>query len=219
MSGDGARPAAERPRALPRGSADRTSSTVTRRWHRRWRDRDRAARRSVGAVESDRRRGPFLGPEFRARIIDGETHAAPLPSHRRTYGAALRRVLAGVVEQHAQQPIEPIRRSGHDRRLRAAAASPSLLPAGSATAPEIGRRLSPPGHRRSTGSASGCPPGRINRASQQHVVHKVARPPQLGVDPGPKAFPVPVVPACKGQLPSGPPHPTADAQLVRCIGP
>ena len=100
---------------------------------------------------------------------------------RRPAPGSRRGELAGVVDEDAEEPVEPLRRDRHDVSP-GAAGRVSVRPRASATTPNrsaAGRAITP----RSTGSASGRPAQGVEAGEPEEVLEDPPDPLALAVDP------------------------------------
>jgi len=130
-----------------------------------------------GAMEPVEHAIPLVRWDPRAGVIDRQPNPASVPTNRQTDSPAFGRVLARVVEEHADQAIEPLGRSAHHVRTGFHVNREGLCPQlgdGPKPIPDLLGE-----HARSTGSdwagpgasrtarARACPPGGVASATSR----------------------------------------------------
>jgi hypothetical protein len=166
-----------------------------------------------GPVEPVEQLRPFGFTDAGPAVLHGQADPAALGADLDPDRAVRARVPAGVVDQHPGQPVDPLRRRadqhGAVRGLRADRGADGTEPVGTGLG-ERGQVDRLAAGRRGLGVEPGQP---------QHVLHQLAQPLALALDPAQRV-------AVLGGLPRGgqghvglrPDHAERGAQLVRGVG-
>ncbi len=179
----------------------------------------RAAGRVRGPMEAVEDPAALRDRNAGARVVHGQAHVSTLPRDRKADDPALGRILAGVVQQNADETVEPLRR-GSDDGIGFRGARPYLqglaasLGHGAESVGRLGRQDLDVHRLR-----LGLPTSRIEAGQPEHVVDEAAGSSQLGVDaPEGRTVPDRIPFAGEGERRLGLDDRQGRPQLVRGIG-